>query len=201
MGLGHRLSSTVRFSTPCAPAALSKMNRISWRIGRGCAGASRDSKLRKLTSVPLTHGEEWGHRWDFFRSSRTRTDYIGPPCPTWGHHGDDEDAARAKRTPSESAALHRSHCHCGVGPHARPFLRSCASRSDQHFAANHIQEGLDFRKAMLAESAARFGSYFGDEPVDADRRSHRARKKAVLLPPGRFADALVSIRERALDLI
>jgi L-alanine-DL-glutamate epimerase-like enolase superfamily enzyme len=42
-------------------------------------------KLRQLTSVPLTHGEEWGHRWDFNRLVENHDiDYIRATLPNVG---------------------------------------------------------------------------------------------------------------------
>ena len=42
-------------------------------------------KLRPMTSVPLTHGEEWGHRWDFNRLVENHDiDYIRATLPNVG---------------------------------------------------------------------------------------------------------------------
>ncbi len=42
-------------------------------------------KLRMLTSVPLTHGEEWGHRWDFNKLVENHDiDYIRATLPNVG---------------------------------------------------------------------------------------------------------------------
>jgi L-alanine-DL-glutamate epimerase-like enolase superfamily enzyme len=42
-------------------------------------------KLRQMTSVPLTHGEEWGHRWDFNKLVENHDiDYIRATIPNVG---------------------------------------------------------------------------------------------------------------------
>jgi galactonate dehydratase len=42
-------------------------------------------KLRQMTSVPLTHGEEWGHRWDFNTLVENHDiDYIRATLPNVG---------------------------------------------------------------------------------------------------------------------
>jgi len=42
-------------------------------------------KLRQMTSVPLTHGEEWGHRWDFNKLVENHdVDYIRATLPNVG---------------------------------------------------------------------------------------------------------------------
>jgi L-alanine-DL-glutamate epimerase-like enolase superfamily enzyme len=42
-------------------------------------------KLRQMTSVPLTHGEEWGHRWDFNKLIENHDiDYIRATLPNVG---------------------------------------------------------------------------------------------------------------------
>ena len=42
-------------------------------------------KLRKMTAVPLTHGEEWGHRWDFNTLVENHDiDYIRATLPNVG---------------------------------------------------------------------------------------------------------------------
>ena len=42
-------------------------------------------KLRKMTTVPLTHGEEWGHRWDFNKLVENHDiDYIRATLPNVG---------------------------------------------------------------------------------------------------------------------
>jgi galactonate dehydratase len=42
-------------------------------------------KLRQMTTVPLTHGEEWGHRWDFNKLIENHdVDYIRATLPNVG---------------------------------------------------------------------------------------------------------------------
>jgi L-alanine-DL-glutamate epimerase-like enolase superfamily enzyme len=42
-------------------------------------------KLRQMTTVPLTHGEEWGHRWDFNKLVENHDiDYIRATLPNVG---------------------------------------------------------------------------------------------------------------------
>lgn len=42
-------------------------------------------KLRQMTTVPLTHGEEWGHRWDFNKLVEDHDiDYIRATLPNVG---------------------------------------------------------------------------------------------------------------------
>jgi L-alanine-DL-glutamate epimerase-like enolase superfamily enzyme len=42
-------------------------------------------KLRMMTTVPLTHGEEWGHRWDFIKLVQNHDiDFIRATLPNVG---------------------------------------------------------------------------------------------------------------------
>ncbi len=42
-------------------------------------------KLRQMTSVPLAHGEEWGHRWDFNKLVESHDiDYVRATLPNVG---------------------------------------------------------------------------------------------------------------------
>ena len=63
-------------------------------------------KLRQMTTVPLTHGEEWGLKWDFNRLVESHdVDFIRSTLPNaGGHHRDDEGRRpSARRTPSASS--------------------------------------------------------------------------------------------------
>ena len=107
-------------------------------------------KLRKLTSVPLTHGEEWGHRWDFFPLVENKDiDYIRATLPNVGGITEMVKIAALCQThavgicphftgPIATAALVHT-----LGPFSGPVLVEIGSNTSR---PNHIQEGLDFKE-------------------------------------------------------
>jgi galactonate dehydratase len=107
-------------------------------------------KLRKMTSVPLTHGEEWGHRWDFYPLVENKDiDYIRATVPNVGGITEMQKIAAICQThavgiiphftgPIATAAL----VHV-LGPFSGPVLVEIGSNTS---LPSHIKEGLDFRE-------------------------------------------------------
>ncbi len=68
-------------------------------------------RLRQMTVVPLTHGEEWGNRWDFNKLVENHDiDYIRATVPERRrHHRDDENRGDVRNARGRHrAALHRA---------------------------------------------------------------------------------------------
>jgi galactonate dehydratase len=107
-------------------------------------------KLRKLTSVPLTHGEEWGHRWDFFPLVENKDiDYIRATLPNVGGITEMTKIAALCQThavgisphftgPIATAALVHT-----LGPFSGKVLVEIGSNTS---LPSHIKEGLDFKE-------------------------------------------------------
>jgi L-alanine-DL-glutamate epimerase-like enolase superfamily enzyme len=106
-------------------------------------------KLRQLTAVPLTHGEEWGQRWDFHKLVENKDiDYIRATLPNVGGITEMKKIAALCEThavgicphftgPIATAAL----VHC-LASFSGPVLVEIGSNTR---LPNHIHEGLDFR--------------------------------------------------------
>jgi L-alanine-DL-glutamate epimerase-like enolase superfamily enzyme len=107
-------------------------------------------KLRQLTTVPLTHGEEWGHRWDFFPLVEHKDiDYIRATLPNVGGITEMIKIAALCQThavgicphftgPIATAALVHT-----LGPFPGPVLVEIGSNTS---LPNHIREGVDFKE-------------------------------------------------------
>jgi L-alanine-DL-glutamate epimerase-like enolase superfamily enzyme len=106
-------------------------------------------KLRQLTSVPLTHGEEWGQRWDFFPLVEKKDiDYIRATLPNVGGITEMLKVAALCQThavgiiphftgPIATAAIVHT-----LGPYSGPVLVEIGSNTR---LPSHIKEGLDFK--------------------------------------------------------
>src|SRR5262245_5281479 len=107
-------------------------------------------KLRQLTSVPLTHGEEWGQRWDFHKLVENKDiDYIRATLPNVGGITEMKKVAALCEThaigicphftgPIATAAL----VHC-LGTFSGPVLVEIGSNTRR---PDYLPEGLDFRE-------------------------------------------------------
>jgi galactonate dehydratase len=107
-------------------------------------------KLRKLTSVPLTHGEEWGQRWDFVPLVENKDiDYIRATLPNVGGITEMTKIAALCQThavgicphftgPIATAALVHT-----LGPFSGPVLVEIGSNTS---LPGHIKEGLEFKE-------------------------------------------------------
>jgi L-alanine-DL-glutamate epimerase-like enolase superfamily enzyme len=107
-------------------------------------------KLRALTAVPLTHGEEWGHRWDFYKLVENKDiDYIRATLPNVGGITEMMKIAALCQThavgicphftgPIATAALVHT-----LGPFSGPVLVEIGSNTSPQ---SHIREGLDFKE-------------------------------------------------------
>ena len=79
-------------------------------------------KLRQMTTVPLTHGEEWGLQWDFNRLVENHdVDYIRSTLPNVGGITEMMKVAALLRNPR---GRHRAALH---GPIATAALVNCLS--------------------------------------------------------------------------
>jgi L-alanine-DL-glutamate epimerase-like enolase superfamily enzyme len=79
-------------------------------------------KLRQMTTVPLTHGEEWGHRWDFNRLVENHDiDYIRATLPNVGGITEMMKAAAMCETHAVGIVPHFT------GPIATAALVNCLS--------------------------------------------------------------------------
>jgi L-alanine-DL-glutamate epimerase-like enolase superfamily enzyme len=106
-------------------------------------------KLRQMTSVPLTHGEEWGQRWDFFPLVEKKDlDYIRATLPNVGGITEMTKIAALCQTHAVGIAPHftgpvstAAIVHT-LGPFSGPVIVEIGSNTA---LPSHIKEGLDFR--------------------------------------------------------
>ena len=107
-------------------------------------------KLRQMTSVPLTHGEEWGQRWDFNRLVENHDiDYIRATLPNVGGITEMMKIAAICETHAVGIIPHFT------GPIATAALVNCLSTfpgaviMEYNYggrALPHLPECLDFQK-------------------------------------------------------
>jgi L-alanine-DL-glutamate epimerase-like enolase superfamily enzyme len=110
-------------------------------------------KLRRMTSVPLAHGEEWGHRWDFNKLVENHDiDYLRATLPSVGGITEWMKISALCETHSVGIVPHFT------GPVATAALLNCLSTfpgpvlfeynyGDRPIA--YLPEFLDFRKGKL----------------------------------------------------
>ena len=142
-------------------------------------------KLRQMTTVPLTHGEEWGLKWDFNRLVENHdVDFIRSTLPNVGGitemmkiAGDLRDARRRHHP-----ALHRTDRHRRARELPLDVLGARADgvqlrRPPDRLPARvpRLQE-----RQGLHEPAARPRRDGRHEAADADRRSDGARPPQCL---------------------
>ena len=144
-------------------------------------------KLRQMTTVPLTHGEEWGQRYDFNKLVENHDiDYIRATLPNVG----------GITEMMKIAAMCETHA-VGIIPHFTGPIATAAlgelpldvSRSGHHgvqlwrpphrlLAPMSRFQGWE----GAAESTARIGNDSRDEIAHEDRRSDSARPEQRLHP-------------------
>ncbi len=106
-------------------------------------------KLRLMTTVPLTHGEEWGQRWDFFPLVEKKDiDYIRATLPNVGGITEMTKIAALCQTHAVGIAPHftgpiatAAIVHT-LGPFSGPVIVEIGSNTK---LPSHIKEGLDFK--------------------------------------------------------
>jgi L-alanine-DL-glutamate epimerase-like enolase superfamily enzyme len=110
-------------------------------------------KLRKLTTVPLAAGEEWGQRWDFHKLVEDHDlDYVRCTLPNVGGITEMLKIAALCEThaigivphftgPISTAALVHA-----LGPYSGPVLIEIGGNTRP---ASHLNEGLELRKGKL----------------------------------------------------
>jgi galactonate dehydratase len=110
-------------------------------------------KLRKLTTVPLAAGEEWGQRWDFHKLVENKDlDYVRCTLPNVGGITEMLKVAALCEThavgivphftgPISTAALVHA-----LGPFSGPVLVEIGGNTRP---APHLNEGLEFRRGKL----------------------------------------------------
>jgi galactonate dehydratase len=107
-------------------------------------------KLRQLTTVPLTHGEEWGQRWDFFPLVEKKDiDYIRATLPNVGGITEMTKIAALCQTHAVGIAPHftgsiatAAIVHT-LGPFSGPVIVEIGSNTR---LPSHVLEGLDFKE-------------------------------------------------------
>ncbi len=106
-------------------------------------------KLRKVTTVPLAAGEEWGQRWDFNKLVEAHdVDYVRCTMPNVGGITEMVKIAAMCETHFVGMVPHftgpistAANVHC-LGPFSGPVLFEIGSNSRP---ANYLPEGLDFK--------------------------------------------------------
>ena len=149
-------------------------------------------KLRQMTTVPLTHGEEWGHRWDFNRLVENHDiDYIRATLPNVGGITEMMKIAAICETHAVGIVPHFT------GPIATAALVNCLSTfsgpGDDGVQLRRPPDRLPARvprlqgRQGLHEPAARPGRDAGHDKAEADRRSDAARaaRMSIGVPTGR----------------
>ena len=154
-------------------------------------------KLRQMTTVPLTHGEEWGLRWDFNRLVENHDiDFIRSTLPNVGGITEMMKVAAICETHAVGIVPHFT------GPIATAGLVNCLSTF-----SGPVHDGVQLRRpadrlpAGVPGLQERQGVHEpapgprrdrGDEAADADRRGDGAGPPQRVQAAGRLADALVS---------
>ncbi|MEY2879638.1 MAG: hypothetical protein RLZZ15_2018 [Verrucomicrobiota bacterium] len=110
-------------------------------------------KLRKLTTVPLAAGEQWGQRWDFHRLVENKdVDYVRCTLPNVGGITEMLKIAALCEThavgivPHFTGSISTAALVHALGPFSGPVL---VEIGQNRTLPNHISEGLDFRRGKL----------------------------------------------------
>ena len=154
-------------------------------------------KLRQMTTVPLTHGEEWGLKWDFNRLVESHdVDFIRSTLPNVG----------GITEMMKVAAICETHA-VGIIPH---FTGPDRDRRAGELPVDVFRprpDGVQLRRPSdrlparvpgfqerqgVHEPAAGSGRDGGHEAAHADRGGHRARPAERLQTAGRLAHPLVA---------
>ena len=157
-----------------------------------------------MTTVPLTHGEEWGLKWDFNRLVESHdVDFIRSTLPNVGGITEMMKVAAICETHAVGIIPHFT------GPIATAALVNCLSTfsgpvlMEYNYGGrpiDYLPECLDFKNGKAyTNQRPGLGVTARHEAADADRRGHRAGTQERLPASRRLADALVEVRDRAAD--
>ena len=110
-------------------------------------------KLRKLTTVPISAGEEWGQRWDFNKLVENHDiDYVRCTLPNVGGITEMVKIAALCEThavgiiPHFTGPISTAAIVHALGPYSGTVLVEIGSNVRP---ASHVKEGLDLRKGKL----------------------------------------------------
>lgn len=110
-------------------------------------------KLRKMTSVPLAAGEEWGQRWDFHKLVENKdVDYVRCTLPNVGGITEMLKIAALCEThavgivPHFTGSISTAALVHALGPFSGPVLVEIGQNVK---LPEHISEGLDFRRGKI----------------------------------------------------
>ena len=110
-------------------------------------------KLRKMTTVPLAAGEEWGQRWDFHKLVENKDiDYVRCTLPNVGGITEMLKVAALCEThavgivPHFTGSISTAALVHALGPFSGPVLGEIGLNRT---LPEHISEGLDFRQGKL----------------------------------------------------
>ena len=114
-------------------------------------------KLRKMTTVPLAAGEEWGQRWDFHRLVENKDiDYVRCTLPNVGGITEMLKVAALCEThavgivPHFTGSISTAALVHALGPFSGPVL---VEIGQNRTLPEHISEGLEFRRGKLWPTA------------------------------------------------
>ena len=158
-----------------------------------------------MTKVPLTHGEEWGLKWDFNRLVENHdVDFIRSTLPNVGGITEMMKVAAICETHAVGIVPHFT------GPIATAALVNCLSTFsgpvllEYNYGGrpiDYLPECLDFKNGKAyTNQRPGLGVTARDEAADADRRGHDAGAPERVPPPGRLTDALVGVRGERLQV-
>ena len=110
-------------------------------------------KLRKMTTVPIAAGEQWGQRWDFHKLVENHDiDYVRCTLPNVGGITEMLKIAALCETHAVGIAPHftgpistAAIVHA-LGPYSGPLIVEIGSNTRP---ASHVNEGLELRKGKL----------------------------------------------------
>jgi L-alanine-DL-glutamate epimerase-like enolase superfamily enzyme len=110
-------------------------------------------KLRKMTTVPLAAGEEWGQRWDFHKLVENKDiDYVRCTLPNVGGITEMLKVAALCEThavgivPHFTGSISTAALAHALGPFSGPVL---VEIGQNRTLPEHINEGLDFRRGKI----------------------------------------------------
>jgi L-alanine-DL-glutamate epimerase-like enolase superfamily enzyme len=110
-------------------------------------------KLRQLTTVPLSAGEEWGQRWDFNRLVENKDlDYVRCTLPNVGGITEMLKIAALCEThaigiaPHFTGSISTAALVNALGPYSGPVIFEIG---DNRQLPPHVHEGIDFHHGKL----------------------------------------------------
>ncbi len=146
--------STILRTPSAAATSSNNTSRTSSRIRRAKKCSANDiPKLRKLTTVPLTAGEQWGQRWDFNDLVENHDiDYVRCTLPNVGGITEMMKIAAMCEThavgiiPHFTGPIAVAAIVHALGPFSGPVLVEIGNNTQM---ATHISEGRDLRTGKL----------------------------------------------------